>query len=89
MIYGHESDDAGKLFDLSLYPTLLHPFVRTDSKPEPSDCPALAAFDVRVDRESKFPVSLLARAAVCQTIANARLQSEVIKGVYVPPWRQG
>jgi hypothetical protein len=61
------------------------PFVRTDSKPEPSDCPALATFDVKVDRKSKFPVSLLARATVCQTIADAHLQSELIKGVYVPP----
>jgi hypothetical protein len=81
MIYSHESDDPGETFDLSVYPTLLHPFVRSDSKPEPSDYPALAAFDIKGDRKSKFPVLLLAIATVCRTIANARLQSELIKGV--------
>ena len=64
MIDGHESDDAGETFDLSLYPTLLHPFVRSDSNPEPSDYPSLAVFDIKVDRKSKFPVLLLAVATV-------------------------
>jgi hypothetical protein len=59
------------------------PFVRSDSKPEPSDYPALAAFDTKVDRKSKFPVLLLAIATVCRTIANAHLQSELTKGCTV------
>ena len=42
--------------------------------------PALAAFDIKVDRKSKFPVLLLATATVCRTIANARLRSELTKG---------
>jgi hypothetical protein len=37
---------------------------------KPSDYPALAAFDMTVDRKSKFPVLLLAIATVCWTIAN-------------------
>jgi hypothetical protein len=47
---------------------------------EPPDYPALAASDIKVDRNSKFPVLLLAIATICQTIANARLQSELAKG---------
>jgi hypothetical protein len=56
------------------------PLVNFDRKPEPSYYPALAAFDIKVDRKLKFPVSLLAIATVCRTIANARLQSELTKG---------
>jgi hypothetical protein len=85
MIYGHESDDAGKLLICPYTLPYYTPFVRSNSKPEPSDYLALAAFDIKVDRESKFPVLLLAIATVCQTIANARLQSELIKGVCVSP----
>jgi hypothetical protein len=59
---------------------LTPPFVRSDSKPEPSDYPALAAFDIKVDRKSKFPALLLAIATVRQTITNAPLQSELTKG---------
>jgi hypothetical protein len=62
----------------------IHPFVNSDSKPEPSYYPALAAFDIKVDRKSKFPVLLLAIATVCQTIANARLRSELTKGCRGP-----
>src|SRR5271168_3970545 len=58
----------------------IHPFVNSDRKREPSDYPALAAFDIKVDRKSKFPVLLLAIATVCRTIANARLRSELTKG---------
>jgi hypothetical protein len=58
----------------------IHPFVNSDRKPEPSYYPALAAFDIKVDRKSKFPVLLLAIATVCRTIANARLRSELTKG---------
>jgi hypothetical protein len=66
--------------------TLAHALERVLSdpiakKPEPSDYPALAAFDIKVDRKSKFQVLLLAIATVCRTIANARLQSELTKGV--------
>ena len=57
------------------------PFVNSDRKPEPSYHPALAAFDIKVDRKLKFPVLPLAIATVCRTIANARLHSELIKGV--------
>src|SRR5271170_4199593 len=56
------------------------PFVRSDRKPEPSYYPALAAFDIKVDRKSRFPVLLLAVATVRRTIANARLRSELTKG---------
>src|SRR5271154_7603719 len=58
----------------------IHPFVNADRKREPSDYPALAAFDIKVDRKSKFPVLLLAIATFCRTIANARLRSELTKG---------
>src|SRR5271156_5012606 len=58
----------------------IHPFVNSDRKREPSDYPALAAFDIKVDRKSKFPALLLAIATVCRTIANARLRSELTKG---------
>jgi hypothetical protein len=58
----------------------IQPFVRSDRKPEPSCYPALAAFDIKVDRKSRFPVLLLAVATVCRTIANARLRSELTKG---------
>ena len=50
------------------------------SKPELGDYPALAAFDIKVDRKSKFPVLPLAIATVCRTIANARLRTELTKG---------
>jgi hypothetical protein len=53
------------------------------AKPEPSYYPALAVFDIKVDRKSKFPVLLLAMATVYRTIANARLRSELTKGVYI------
>ena len=47
-------------------------------KPEPSyNNPVLAAFDIEVDRKSKFQALLLAIATVCRTIANARLRSEL------------
>jgi hypothetical protein len=36
-----------------------------DRKPEPLDYLILAAFDIKVDRKSKFPVLLLAIATVC------------------------
>src|SRR5271170_1624763 len=58
----------------------IHPFVNSDRKPEPSYYPALAAFDIKVDRKSKFPVLLSAMATVYRTIANARLRSELTKG---------
>jgi hypothetical protein len=58
----------------------IHPFVNSNRKPEPSYYPALAAFDIKVDRKSKFPVLPLAVAAVCQTVANARLRTELTKG---------
>ena len=48
--------------------------------PEPLDYPALAAFDIKVGRKSKFPVLLLAIATVSRTIATARLQPELTKG---------
>jgi len=54
--------------------------VRSDSKLEPADSPALAAFDIKADRKSKFLVSLLAIATVYRTIANVCLQSELTKG---------
>jgi hypothetical protein len=57
------------------------PFVRSDSKLEPSDYLALAAFDIKVDRKSKFLVSLLAIATVCRTIASCALAIGVYKGV--------
>ena len=47
---------------------VLHPFVNSDRKPEPSYYPALAAFDIQVDRKLKFPVLLLAIATVWRTI---------------------
>jgi hypothetical protein len=56
------------------------PFVRSDSKLEPSDYPALAAFDIKVDRKSKFLVLLLAIITICRTIANARFAIGVEKG---------
>jgi hypothetical protein len=56
------------------------PFVTSDRKPEASDCPALAAFDIKADRKSKFSVLLLAIAAVCRAITNVRLRSELTKG---------
>ena len=46
-------------------PSVLPPCVRSDSKPEPSDYPALGAFDIKVDGKSKFPVLLLAIATIC------------------------
>jgi hypothetical protein len=39
--------------------------------------PALAAFDIKVDRKSKFLVLLLAIATTCWTVANAHLRSEL------------
>jgi hypothetical protein len=56
----------------------VHPFVNSDRKPEPSYYPALAAFDIKVDRKSKFPVLLLAMATVYRTLAIG-----VDKGVYL------
>ena len=55
-------------------------FVNSDRKHEPSYYPALAAFDIKVDRKSKFPVLPLAIATVCRTIANAHLRRELTKG---------
>jgi hypothetical protein len=56
------------------------PQVNSDRKLEPSHYPALAAFDIKVDRKSKFSVLLLAMATVCRTIANARLRPELTQG---------
>jgi hypothetical protein len=42
-----------------------------------SDYPALAAFDIKVDRKLKSPVLLLAVATVCWTIANAHFGDRV------------
>ena len=58
----------------------MYPFVNSDRKPEPSYYPALAAFDIRVDRKPKLPVLPLAIATVRRTIANARLRTELTKG---------
>ena len=40
----------------------LETYTPLPSKPEPSDYPAPVAFDIEVDRKSKFPVLLLAKA---------------------------
>jgi hypothetical protein len=45
----------------------VHPLVNSGCKPEPLDYLTLAAFDIKVDRKSKFRVLLLAIATVCQT----------------------